>query len=90
MYIEQKEPDKEATLKNGAIVTPLVTLKDEYGGVSHIIEDDHCYVLINRGFTDVVHAYSMSYHWYNEAVYALIRLVEKNQNPTAYEQPAEP
>jgi hypothetical protein len=73
MYIEQRKPDKYAILKNGTEVTPLVTLKDNYGGVSHIIEDDHCYVLIN-GNEDSV--FSFSYHWYTEAAEALSRLVD--------------
>ena len=68
MYKLQKEPDKKVTLKSGSIAIPLATLKDEYGGISHIIEDDHCYVLINgakdRPFITVK-------HWYPEAVEAI-------------------
>lgn len=26
-------------------ISPLATLKDEYGGTCHIIEDDHCLML---------------------------------------------
>ena len=48
-------------------VTPIYSLEDEYGGVSHIIEDDHCYVLINK----VDKHYRMSYYWYPEAAEAL-------------------
>ncbi len=28
---------------------PVATLKDEYGGVTHIVRDDGCYILINGG-----------------------------------------
>jgi len=68
MYQLQDKPDGSITLKDGTEATPIVTLKDEYGGISHIIEDDHCYVLVNgsaeRGFATVR-------HWYPEAVEAL-------------------
>ena len=71
MYGLHEEPDKKAQLKNGADVEPVATLSDEYGGRSHIIIDDGCYVLINgsedRGF-------GMVKHWYPEAVEALKRL----------------
>lgn len=68
MYALQLVPDEKVTLRNGSICTPVVTLKDEYGGVSHIIIDDHCYVLVNgsheRGFATVK-------HWYREAAEAM-------------------
>jgi len=68
MYKLQKEADKEAILKNGHAVTPIATLKDEYGGISHIIEDDHCYVLVNGA---VDRPFAMVRHWYPEAVEAM-------------------
>lgn len=68
MYQLQDKPDSNVTLENGSEVMPVATLKDEHGGVSHIIEDDSCYVLVNgsadRGFRTVK-------HWYPEAVEAL-------------------
>jgi len=68
MYVLQDKPDETVTLENGSVYTPLATLKDEYGGISHIIEDDHCYVLVNesvaRGFRTVK-------HWYPEAIDAV-------------------
>ena len=68
MYKLQDKPDESVTLVSGSKLTPVATLRDEYGGVSHIIVDDHCYVLVNggdgRGFTKVK-------HWYREAVEAL-------------------
>jgi hypothetical protein len=77
MYIEQTEPDKEAKLINGTKVTPLVTLKDKWGGVSHIIEDDHCYVLINDHPTSATPGFRITPYWYKEAVEALSRLVAR-------------
>ena len=68
MYKIQDEPTDKVRLSNGAWVKPIATLKDEYGGISHIIEDDHCYVLIN-GSKDRI--FNMVYHWYAEAVEAL-------------------
>ena len=68
MYVLQKETDREAVMKNGSVVTPVATLKDQYGGISHIIEDDHCYVLINGA---VDRPFAMVRHWYPEAVEAM-------------------
>ena len=68
MYVLQDKPDARVTLRSGSVCIPVATLKDEYGGISHIIVDDHCYVLVNgsceRGFATVK-------HWYKEAVQAL-------------------
>ncbi len=70
-YILQDKPDPILTLTNGSKCTPVATLKDAYGGVSHIFIDDHCYVLANgcrqQGFTMVT-------HWYREAAEALKKL----------------
>ena len=68
MYKVQEQPDEKAKMENGKEVTPLLTLKDEYGGVAHIIEDDHCYVLVNGGIT---RNFKMTHHWYPEAIDAL-------------------
>lgn len=46
MY-KRVETEKSVIMDNGALVEPVVTLADEHGGVSHWIEDDHCYVLVN-------------------------------------------
>lgn len=35
------------TMDNGVQAEPVASLADEYGGVSHWIVDDHCYVLVN-------------------------------------------
>ena len=68
MYVLQDKPDTSAVLGNGSTVDPIATLKDEFGGVSHIIRDDHCYVLIN-GAED--RPFEMVSHWYAEAAAAL-------------------
>lgn len=68
MYKLQKIPDSAAYLTNGSKVTPLITLADDHGGLSHIIEDDHCYVLINDSGSGKC---GMSCHWYPEAIEAL-------------------
>ena len=68
MYVLQDKPDNSAVLGNGSTVDPIATLKDEFGGVSHIIRDDHCYVLIN-GAED--RPFQMVAHWYSEAAEAL-------------------
>lgn len=68
MYQLQEKPDEEAVLNNGVMMYPVATLRDEFGGVSHIVVDDHCYVLVNGsskgGFSAVT-------HWYAEAVEAM-------------------
>lgn len=68
MYKVQEKPDLIITLKNGSTATPIITLKDEYGGVSHIIEDDHCYVLVNGSYDT---QFDTVKHWYAEAVEAV-------------------
>ena len=68
MYKLQSVPDEKVTLRSGSVATPVATLKDEYGGISHIIEDDHCYVLVN-GAAD--RPFVMVKHWYPEAVEAM-------------------
>ena len=45
MYVRQLTPDETSTFENGEDFTPLVTLKDEHGGVLQILIDDHCYVV---------------------------------------------
>ena len=67
-YKLQELPDESAFLKSGSRINPVATLKDEYGGVSHIIMDDGCYVLVNgsRGGE-----FAKVYHWYPEAVDAM-------------------
>lgn len=71
MYQLQETPDKKAELKNGAKVIPLATLKDQHGGIAHIIEDDHCFVLI-LGSED--RKFNMVSHWFPEVVKAIYKL----------------
>ena len=68
MKVLQNIADMSATLDNGETATPIATLKDEYGGISHIILDDHCYVLLNGSENE---PFGMSAWWYKEAVEAL-------------------
>lgn len=43
---KQVETEKEITMSNSkSVVSPVATLKDEFGGVCQIINDDHCYVV---------------------------------------------
>jgi len=40
------EPSLSITIKGlDEKIAPIATLKDEYGGICHIIEDDHCFVV---------------------------------------------
>lgn len=65
-YVVQEYPDIVATLDNNVDFKPLVTLKNEHGGVAHIMEDDHCYVLtINAGRKDG--RVQMTPWWFREA-----------------------
>jgi hypothetical protein len=75
MFQKQPHPFAMALMENGDRVTPLVTLCDDYG-ISHIINDDGCYVLINSvsqlfGPHAPVSYYKKSTHWFPEAVKAL-------------------
>lgn len=67
MYVLQIIPDEKVTL-GGSVCTPVATLKDEYGGVSHIIVDNHCYILVNGSYK---HGFATVKHWYREAVEAM-------------------
>jgi len=76
MYQLQERADEVAILdkgRTGDYVIPLATLKDEYGGVSHIIKDDGCFVLINKTVTG---GFVMVHHWYPEAAAALVELMD--------------
>jgi len=76
MY-KQVKTYESVTLDNGAMCTPVASLEDEYGGKSHFIVDDHCYVLLNGGArTDG--RYVMSEWIYSEAFEVLKTL----PNPT--------
>ena len=68
-YCLQPKPDESMKLMGGSECAPVATLKDEYGGVSHIIIDDHCYVLANG--EDSQGRCGMVKHWFTEAIVAL-------------------
>lgn len=73
-YFAQNEPDATAVLDSGSEVRPLITLKNVWGGVAHIIEDDHCCVLILQhvsGYEGDAEACAMVPHWFDEAICAL-------------------
>ena len=80
MYQLQEEPDKEFTLTGGGKITPLATLKDEYGGVAQICIDDHCYVLylsrpdFDRDSIVKKYPYQLTTHWFGEAVAVLKKM----------------
>jgi len=67
-YKIQSRPDEVAFMEGGNRFNPILTLKDEYGGVSHIFEDDGCYVLAQGSKGG---KFNKVYHWYPEAVDAL-------------------
>ena len=68
MYVLQEKPDEEITGKWSGC-RPRATLKSEYGGVVHIINDDHCYVLLLDNTSG--HGFVAVKHWFKEAVEAL-------------------
>ena len=69
MYKLQSKPDEEALLDNNEIVRPIATLKNEFGGVMHIINDDHCYILIQGGWE--LKYFQIISWWNREAVEVL-------------------
>lgn len=73
MYVIQDNPDPVCVTDNGSELTPVATLKDEAGGVSHVCVDDHCYVLFNGG-RHTGGRFRSTAHWYREAVAALMSL----------------
>ena len=68
MYVLQKEPS-EKIISKWSGCKPRATLKDEYGGVAHIINDDHCYVLLLNDTSG--HGFVAVKHWFKEAVGAV-------------------
>ena len=51
------------------VAHPVLTLMDEYGGVAHVIEDDHCYVLLLGSSSKGV--FKETAWWFPEAVRAM-------------------
>ena len=68
MYVLQKEPD-EKIIGKWSGCKPKATLKNEYGGVAHIINDDHCYVLLLNNISG--HGFVAVKHWFKEVVDAV-------------------
>ncbi len=79
MY-KQVETEESAVGEGGW--HPVATLKDEYGGVTHVVRDDGCYILINGG-VDV--PYKISSWIYPEAFEVLKTLPP----PTKHEEERE-
>ena len=71
MYILQSSPDEKIVGKWSGCRS-RATLKSECGGVAHIINDDHCYVLILDNMSG--HGFVAVKHWFKEAVEALQKL----------------
>jgi hypothetical protein len=72
MYTIQDITDHEIELENGALVKPLITMADGYGGRAQIAKDDGCYVLylLKDG------AYRRTAWWFKEAAMALVGIVD--------------
>ena len=45
MYKQIGIADKSAKLRNGVVISPVLTMEDEHGGRVHIWIDDNCYQL---------------------------------------------
>lgn len=71
MYILQKAPAPSTTLEDGTVVQPLLTLKDEFGRIQHVVKKDSEYVLV-EGTADG--EYTISSNWSAEAKLALKKL----------------
>lgn len=76
MYRRVATPVNTELLVNFNNVTPLIYLKDEYGGASIIYNDDKCFVLANKvSEYNETNIHKMHFkpvhHWYPEAVLAL-------------------
>jgi len=83
MMKKTETPWTQAKLTNGSIVMPLVTLVDGYGGVSHIIRDDNCFVLINRvgeSNNEPNGTFAISPYWFKEAAAALVGYITGDWN----------
>lgn len=73
MYKVQDIPDQPFLVVDGGYINslkPLITLKNEHGGLSHIVKDDNHYVLYNYGGG----SFNKTYYWYPEAIVAVRQL----------------
>lgn len=71
MYKRLRHADIEATLHNGAVFRPIITLADEWGGRAQIAIDDHCYVLRLKQPDGT---YKNTPYWFSGAVLAMHQL----------------
>lgn len=68
------KPMESFALSNGAVVTAVATLEDEYGGKCQIAIDDHCYVLYLMHEDEKKIYYKPTHHIFREAHDALKEL----------------
>ena len=66
-YRVQDENILGCVLANGSEITPMLTLKDEYGGTVVFYEDDHCLLL---GLLKEEGYFEPVTHWFKEAAEA--------------------
>ena len=71
MYKQVKTDSKITMSVSKSIVTPLKTLKDDFGGVVQIINDDNCYVICIKNKYE---EYTPTTHIFKEVFDALLEL----------------
>jgi len=73
---KQVETEKEIIMSNSkCAMSPVATLKDGFGGVCQIINDDHCYVLCLKNEDGT---YKPTTHIFKEAFEVLVKLKYPN------------
>lgn len=81
MYVLQEVPDKVIAMGPDSTGTPLATLKDGCGAFAHIVEDDHCFVLVLGG----QQPQQFATHWFKEAAEALCGILKATEGDSAQE-----
>ena len=98
-YMTLGRNDNKVVITSSVKYCSLATLKDEYGGIAHIIHDDSCYMLVlkERGETPEGElVFKPTQRWFSEAVAALKKLPDLTWPQTeleaieAYGQPWHP
>lgn len=73
-YKRQELPDESVFVERGDLVgggqrmTPVVTLKDSFNGVAHIVKDEGDFILVIGSY---VGGFVKTHRWFKEAVLAL-------------------
>lgn len=70
-WVEQVCADRIVVTNERVAYTPLVTLKDGFNGVAHIVRSEGCYVLIVGNYVD---GFGVTTHWFKDAVASLVKL----------------